>query len=106
MPEGFSVVVEDLLEEVEDEWYENEYVGYRIFNLRERVLRNPTLDPEILAEEFLNSGDVGNISAILNNPICPREFLEQIINSEHLIFDAGEHEDLIEEAQELLANRK
>ena len=105
-PKSISVEVEKLLEEVDDEWYGNEAIGYRIFNLRDRVLKNPSLDVEILSEEFDNSGDVGNISSILNNPNCPEDFLQSIVDSDHFIFDEGDHEELIEEAKEILSSRK
>jgi len=99
--------VSELLEEAEEYWYENEEVGYRIFNLRESVLRNPSLDLAILEEEFHNTGDVGNISAILSNPNCPEEFLHQIISADHsIIFNNNPNEALIEEAKEILASRK
>ena len=35
-----------------------------------------------------------------------KEFLESIIESDHFIFDEGENGYLIEEAKEILANRK
>lgn len=106
-PDSVSDEVSDLLDETEEEWYENGDVGSRIFNLREDVLQNSTLDIAILTDEFENSGDVGNISAILNNPVCPEHFLENIINSEHLIiFESDPNEDLIEEAQRILSRRK
>ena len=106
-PDSVSEEVSDLLEDTESEWYENDAVGYRIFNLRENVLQNSTLDLAILTEEFQNTGDVGNISSILNNPKCPEHFLEEIINSEHsIIFESDPNEDLIEEAKKILSRRR
>ena len=50
---------------------------------------------------------LGFVSAVLNNPICPQEFLKSIIDSDHLVFDKwGELKDLIEEAKEILGNRQ
>jgi hypothetical protein len=104
-PKTVSIEVQALLDETDQDWYENHTVGHRVFNLRERVLRNPSLDLEILTDEFENSGDSGNISAILNNPNCPREFLQSVIDSDHFIFDEGEHQELVEEAKEILSGR-
>lgn len=105
-PSDIYDVVKELLDQTEQEWYSNDEVGYRIFNLRERVLRNPTLDLEILNEEFYNTGDNGNLSAILNNPKCPIEFIEQIATSDHpIIFTKGANEELVNEAKEILASR-
>lgn len=105
-PDSVSEEVEALLDETDEDWYDNQAVGYRIFNLRESVLRNPSLDLEILTDEFENSGDVGNLSAILNNPNCPIEFLQSVIDSEHFVFDEGENEELVEEAKEILSQRQ
>jgi hypothetical protein len=104
-PNTVSNEVQALLDESDQDWYENHAVGHRVFNLRERVLRNPSLDLEILTDEFENSGDSGNISAILNNPNCPREFLQSVIDSDHFIFNEGEHQELVEEAREILSGR-
>jgi hypothetical protein len=104
-PNVVSEEVEALLDETDEDWYENQVVGHRIFKLREQVLRNPSLDLEILADEFENSGDVGNLSAILKNPNCPIEFLQSIIESEHFVFDEGENNELVEEAKEILSKR-
>jgi hypothetical protein len=106
-PKEISGLVTEFLAEVEEDWNENDEVGdHQLFNLVESVLRNPSLDLKTLAEEFNNSGDSGFISAILNNPICPQDFLESIIESDHLIFDEGENVYLIEEAKRILATRK
>jgi hypothetical protein len=95
------------LECTDEEWYGNGEIGSRIFNLREDVLQNPSLDLVILIDEFENTGDTGNISAILNNPNCPEEFLTQIIKSEHpIIFEDGPQEDLMGEAEEILLKRQ
>ena len=99
--------VSGLLDEVENDWYDSDPVGYRIYNLRDGILQDPSLDAKILEEEFNNTGDVGNVGSILRNPNCPIEFLHQIIASDHEIFlEDNEHEDLIEEAKEILAKRK
>lgn len=106
-PEEISDLVIELLEATDEYWYENDVVGYRIFNLRESVLRNPSLDLEILEEEFHNTGDVGNISAILSNPNCPEVFLHQIISADHpIIFEDNQNEELIEAAKEILESRR
>jgi len=106
-PKEISSLVSEFLAEVDEDWNENDEVGdHQLFNLVESVLRNPSLDLKTLAEEFNNSGDSGFISAILNNPICPQDFLESIIESDHLIFDEGENVYLIEEAKRILATRK
>ena len=106
-PQEISGLVSEFLEEVDEDWNENDEVGdHQLFNLLESVLRNPSLDLKTLAEEFYNTGDAGFISAVLNNPICPQEFLQSIIDSDHLIFDEGENGYLIEEAKEILAKRK
>ena len=107
-PKEIWGVVSKFLEEVDEDWNENDEVGdHQLFNLVESVLQNPTLDPKILAEEFHNTGDTGFVSAVLNNPICPQEFLQSIIDSDHMVFDNwGELKDLIEEAKEILASRK
>ena len=107
-PTEISGLVSKFLEEVDEDWNENDEVGdHQLFNLVESVLQNPTLDPKILAEEFHNTGDTGFVSAVLNNPICPQEFLQSIIDSDHMVFDNwGELKDLIEEAKEILASRK
>ena len=107
-PKEIWGVVSKFLEEVDEDWNENDEVGdHQLFNLVESVLQNPTLDPKILAEEFHNTGDTGFVSAVLNNPICPQEFLKSIIDSDHLVFDKwGELKDLIEEAKEILGNRQ
>ena len=101
-------VVSKFLEEVDEDWNENDEVGdHQLFNLVESVLRNPSLDPKILAEEFHNTGDTGYVSAVINNPICPQEFLQSIIDSDHLVFDVwGELKDLVEEAQSILSKRE
>jgi hypothetical protein len=107
IPQEISGLVSEFLEEVDEDWNENDEVGdHQLFNLVESVLRNPSLDLKTLAEEFYNTGDTGFISAILNNPICPQEFLQSIIDSDHLIFDERENGYLIEEAKEILAKRK
>ena len=107
-PKEIWGVVSKFLEEVDEDWNENDEVGdHQLFNLVESVLQNPTLDPKILAEEFHNTGDTGFVSAVLNNPICPQEFLKSIIDSDHLVFDKwGELKDLIEEEKEILGNRQ
>ena len=107
-PKEIWGVVSKFLEEVDEDWNENDEVGdHQLFNLVESVLQNPTLDPKILAEEFHNTGDTGFVSAVLNNPICPQEFLKSIIDSDHMVFDKwGELKDLIEEAKEILGNRQ
>ena len=107
-PTEISGLVSKFLEEVDEDWNENDEVGdHQLFNLVESVLQNPTLDPKILAEEFHNTGDTGFVSAVLNNPICPQEFLKSIIDSDHMVFDKwGELKDLIEEAKEILGNRQ
>jgi hypothetical protein len=105
-PNGISAAVDELLEEVEDEWYENDAIGHRVYNLREMVLRNPSLDLAILTDEFYSSGDGGSIGAILSSPNCPREFLVEIINSDHIVFEVFENAELISEAKEILANRQ
>jgi hypothetical protein len=107
-PTEISGLVSKFLEEVDEDWNENDEVGdHQLFNLVESVLRNPSLDLKTLAEEFHNTGDTGFVSAVLNNPICPQEFLQSIIDSDHLVFDNwGELKDLIEEAKEILASRK
>ena len=106
-PRSVDDEVRALLEGTDEEWYGNGEVGSRIFNLREDVLQNPSLDLVILIDEFENTGDTGNISAILNNPNCPEEFLTQIINSEHpIIFEDGPQEDLMGEAEEILLKRQ
>lgn len=107
IPQEISGLVSEFLEEVDEDWNENDEVGdHQLFNLVESVLRNPSLDLKTLAEEFYNTGDTGFISAVLNNPICPQEFLQSIIDSDHLIFDDGENGYLVEEAKEILASRK
>jgi hypothetical protein len=106
-PKEISGLVTEFLVEVEENWNENEEVGdHQLFNLVESVLRNPSLDLKILEAEFYNTGDSGFISAILSNPICPKEILESIIESDHFIFDEGENGYLIEEAKEILASRQ
>jgi hypothetical protein len=107
-PKEIWGVVSNFLEEVDEDWNENDEVGdHQLFNLVESVLRNPSLDLKILAEEFHNTGDTGYVSAVLNNPICPQEFLQSIIDSDHLVFDVwGELKDLIEEAQSILSKRE
>jgi hypothetical protein len=107
-PKEIWGVVGKFLEEVDEDWNENDEVGdHQLFNLVESVLRNPSLDLKILAKEFHNTGDTGFISAILNNPICPQEFLQSIIDSDHLVFDKwGELKDLVEEAQSILSKRE
>ena len=107
-PTEISGLVSKFLEEVDEYWNENDEVGdHQLFNLVESVLRNPSLDLKTLAEEFHNTGDTGFVSAVLNNPICPQEFLQSIIDSDHMVFDNwGELKDLIEEAKEILASRK
>jgi hypothetical protein len=107
-PKEISGLVSNFLEEVEEDWNENDEVGdHQLMNLVESVLRNPSLDLKTLAEEFHNTGDTGFISAILNNPICPEEFLQSIIDSDHMVFDKwGELKDLIEEAQSILSKRE
>jgi hypothetical protein len=97
--------VSDLLDEYEGDW--NSKVGYRIYNLRESILENPSLDLNILEDEFENTGDAGNVRAILRNPNCPSGLLQQIIASEHEIFsEDNAYEDLIEEAQSILSKRE
>lgn len=107
-PTEISGLVSKFLEEVDEDWNENDEVGdHQLFNLVESVLRNPSLDLKTLAEEFHNTGDTGFVSAVLNNPICPQEFLQSIIDSDHMVFENwGELKDLIEEAKEILASRK
>jgi len=97
--------VSDLLDEYEGDW--NSKVGYKIYNLRESILENPSLDLNILEDEFENTGDAGNVGAILRNPNCPSGLLQQIIASEHEIFsEDNAYEDLIEEAQSILSKRE
>jgi hypothetical protein len=60
----------------------------------------------ILKEEFYSTGDSGFISSILNNPNCPEEILQSIVECNHFIFDERENEGLVEEAKEILANRQ
>lgn len=107
-PKEIWGVVSKFLEEVDEDWNENDEVGdHQLFNLVESVLRNPSLDLKILAEEFHNTGDTGFVSAVINNPICPQEFLQSIIDSNHMVFEKwGELKDLIEEAKEILASRQ
>ncbi len=107
-PKEIWGVVSKFLEEVDEDWNENDEVGdHQLLNLVESVLRNPSLDLKTLAEEFHNTGDTGFISAILNNPICPQEFLQSIIDSDHMVFEKwGELKDLVEEAKEVLASRQ
>jgi hypothetical protein len=107
-PKEIWGVVSNFLEEVDEDWNENDEVGdHQLFNLVESVLRNPSLDLKILAKEFHNTGDTGFVSAVINNPICPQEFLQSIIDSDHLVFDVwGELKDLIEEAQSILSKRE
>ena len=106
-PTEISGLVSKFLEEVDEDWNENDEVGdHQLFNLVESVLRNPSLDLKTLVEEFHNTGDSGFMSAILSNPICPQELLQSIIDSDHFIFDREENEYLIEEAKEILASRK
>jgi hypothetical protein len=106
-PKSISVEVRELLEALtENEDPDPEHDFYTHSNLREMVLRNPSLDIAILIDEFGGTGDDGNISAILNNPKCPQEILQSIIDSEHFIFDQGDYNDLIEEAREILAKRQ
>lgn len=106
-PKGISVSVNELLDEVDEEWNENDEVGdHQFFNVVEMVLRNPSLDLAILEEEFQSTGDTGFISSILNNPNCPQEILQSIVESDHFIFDDRENEDLVEQAKEILASRQ
>lgn len=106
-PKGVSVSVNELLDEVDEEWNENDEVGdHQFFNVVEMVLRNPSLDLAILEEEFQSTGDTGFISSILNNPNCPQEILQSIVESDHFIFDDRENEDLVEQAKEILASRQ
>jgi len=106
-PKGISALVNELLDEVDEEWNENDEVGdHQFFNVVEMVLRNPSLDLAMLEEEFHSTGDTGFISAILNNPNCPQEILRSIIESDHFIFDDRENEDLVEQAKEILVSRE
>ncbi len=106
-PKAISASVNELLGEVEEEWNENDEVGdHQFFNVVEMVLRNPSLDLAILKEEFYSTGDSGFISSILNNPNCPEEILQSIVECNHFIFDERENEGLVEEAKEILANRQ
>ena len=107
-PKEIWGVVSKFLEEVDEDWNENDEVGdHQLLNLVESVLRNPSLDPKILAEEFHNTGDTGFVSAVLNNPICPQEFLQSIIDSDHMVFEKwGELNYLVEEAQSILSERE
>ena len=108
IPQEISGLVSEFLEEVDEDWNENDEVGdHQLFNLVESVLRNPSLDLKTLAEVFHNTGDTGFVSAVLNNPICPQEFLQSIIDSDHMVFDNwGELKDLIEDAQSILSKRE
>jgi hypothetical protein len=105
-PKSISVEVRELLEELTENEDPEHHDFYSDSNLREHLLRNPSLDLEILIDEFEGTGDDGNISGILNNPKCPQELLQSIIDSEHFIFDQGDYNDLIEEAKEILATRQ
>jgi hypothetical protein len=105
-PMTFAKEVDALISDSDQDWYENQVVDYRIFNLRYKILENSTLDLEILEDQFENSGDVTDIRAILDNPNCPSEFLEQIVDSDHHVFEERENLELIEIAKKILASRK
>jgi hypothetical protein len=101
-PPEFSEDLELLLESDATSWYDNPTVGYKVFNLRESLLQNPLIDVITLKDEFENSGDSGNLIAILKNPNCPDELFKQIQDRDHLIFDEldeSELTDLIEVAE-------
>jgi hypothetical protein len=102
-PKSISVEVRELLKSLTENPEHNWDINR---GLKESTLRNPSLDIEILIDEFGGTGDDGDISAILNNPKCPQELLQSIIDSEHFIFDQGDYNDLIEEAREILAKRQ
>lgn len=95
-PSDFAEELEQLLDCDDTSWYDNSEVGYRIYNLRESVLSNPSVDVIILNDEFENSGDEGNLIAILKNPNCPDALVQQILNREHFIFEEMDESDLTE----------
>lgn len=95
-PDAFSETVEAWVDEYSVDWYQEDDIGYRIFNLRDSILRNPTLDKEVLVDEFNSSGDISNLVSILENPSCPKDLKEQIKNKEHFIFDERDDDELEE----------
>lgn len=93
-PPEFSEDLELLLERDDTSWYDNPTVGHKVFNLRESLLQDPLIDVITLKDEFENSGDTGNLIAILNNPNCPEELFKQIQDRDHLIFDEWDESEL------------
>jgi hypothetical protein len=109
-PESISDELEEILQSDDTDLYSVEAIGHRIFNLREAVLANPDIDLIVLQDEFENSGDIGNLSAIIRNPNCPIDLIELLKAREHFIFseDVQEKESLDElvlQAEEVLASR-
>lgn len=91
-----------LLKSDETDLYAIEEIGQQIFNLRDALLANPTIDKIVLIDRFNNTGDLGDISSIISNPTCPRELLQLIKSREHECFQNGfADEDGLEELVDL-----
>jgi hypothetical protein len=96
-----------LLKGDETDLYAIEEIGQQIFNLRDALLANPTIDKMVLIDRFNNTGDLGDLSSIIANPTCPRELLRLIQTREHECFQDGSAdedglEELVDLANELL----
>lgn len=105
--DSIQTEVEDMIESSDRDWYLEEDIGYKIYNLRDRVLQNATIDAQILEDEFENAGDIDNLMAILRNPICPREVFAKVIKKEHFVFTENTYseetlEALVQTAQQSL----
>jgi hypothetical protein len=101
-PDEFQDQVAEIVAENPRIWYEEDDIGYLIYNIRDLILKNPTLDLEIIQDEFESSGDIGNLMAILENPNCPKSAIETIISKRHFVFEersSDELEQLIELAK-------
>ena len=86
-PEDMKDRLERVLEDCGTYWCEIPTLFEASLDTGAEVLMNPTIDPEILADEFEWPGDSRNLLAILANPICPAEFHRRILNGDHPIFD-------------------
>ncbi len=98
-----------LLKGDETDLYGIEEIGQQIFDLRDALLANPTIDKMVLVDRFNNTGDLGDISSIITNPKCPKELLQLIQNREHECFqnfsmDEDSLEELVDLATELLGD--
>jgi hypothetical protein len=102
MPPELTEDVQVLMDAVQDSYWTNDETSDSAYNYREVIVKDASIGPLPLLDEFPNCGDTSLLLAILENPICPDSISQDILNRNHFIFeeyDEEDLEDLVEQAQ-------